>query len=127
MRRSRVNQHLIVKQCFNQQNSSHGIYYYESFTESKFDAKYVNTVKLATYQLRVFKSNQIVGTKPSKKNRLNTNQMKRVRNIQIEIWKKKAIECSKIYPGKVSVCSFCFYLYSVTVKLYLASLMRLER
>ena len=72
MRRSRVNQHLIVKQCFNQQNSSHGIYYYESFTESKFDAKYVNTVKSANYQLRVFKSNQIVGTKPYGTNQIPT-------------------------------------------------------
>ena len=32
-------------QCFNQENSSHGIYYCESFTGSKFDVKYVNTVK----------------------------------------------------------------------------------
>ena len=32
-------------QCFNQENSSHGIYYCESFTGSNFDVKYVNTVK----------------------------------------------------------------------------------
>ena len=49
MCRYRVNQHLnnssIFIQCLNQQNSSHGTYYCESFTESKFDVKYVNPVK----------------------------------------------------------------------------------
>ena len=34
-----------IIQCFNQQHSSYGIYYRESFTESTFDIKYVNTVK----------------------------------------------------------------------------------
>ena len=31
-------------QCFNPQNSNHGIYYSKSFTESKFDAN-IYTVK----------------------------------------------------------------------------------
>ena len=34
--------------CFNQQNSSHGIYDSESFIGSNCDAKNVNTVKSAT-------------------------------------------------------------------------------
>ena len=39
MCRYTVNQHLIVL------NSSHGIYYFEIFKKSKFDVKFVNTVK----------------------------------------------------------------------------------
>ena len=35
-------------QFFNQYNFSHVIYECESFTESKFDLKYVNTVKSTT-------------------------------------------------------------------------------
>ena len=46
------------------------IYYCESFRESKFDIKYVNTVKSITQQVRVFKSNRMFGTKNSKANRL---------------------------------------------------------
>ena len=38
-----------VRQCFNQKNSSHEICCCESFTESKFDAKFFNAVKLTTY------------------------------------------------------------------------------
>ena len=34
-----------IIQCFNQQHSSYAIYYRESFTESTFDIKYVNTMK----------------------------------------------------------------------------------
>ena len=36
----------------------------------KFDVKYISTVKLKTYQVRVFKSNRIFGTKHSKTNGL---------------------------------------------------------
>ena len=66
-------------QCFCQKTSSHGTYNCESFTESKVNVKYVNTVKSqslktlvksTTYQIRVFKSNQIFGIKRSKINRL---------------------------------------------------------
>ena len=35
-------------QCFKQYNFSHGIYQCESFTEYKFDVKYVNTEKSTT-------------------------------------------------------------------------------
>ena len=35
-------------QCFNPQNSNHGIYYSKSFTESKFDATNIYTVKSTT-------------------------------------------------------------------------------
>ena len=48
----RVNQHLL------------------SFTKSKFDIKYVNTVKLTTEKVYVFKSNRMFGIKHSKINRL---------------------------------------------------------
>ena len=33
---------------FNSSKFSHGIYYCDSFAESKFDVKYVNTVRSAT-------------------------------------------------------------------------------
>ena len=35
-------------ECFNQQNSRHGIYYCETFTESKFHIGFGNTVKPKT-------------------------------------------------------------------------------
>ena len=42
----RVNQHLKVLNLYIVSiNCSYGIYYYEKFTETKFDVKYVNTVK----------------------------------------------------------------------------------
>ena len=37
-----------VRKCFNQENFSHAICCGESFTESKFDVKHVNIVKLTT-------------------------------------------------------------------------------
>ena len=46
------------------------MYYCESFTESKFDIKYVFTVKSTTQQVRVFKSDRMFGTKHLKANRL---------------------------------------------------------
>ena len=42
----------------------------ESFTESKFNVKYVNTVKSTGNQVLVFKSNQIFRTKRLKISRL---------------------------------------------------------
>ena len=54
---------------FNKQNSSHGMYYCEKFTESKFDVEYVNTEKSTIQQVHVFKSNRMFGTKHSKTNR----------------------------------------------------------
>ena len=57
--------------------SSHKICYHESFIESKFDAKFVNTVKSATYQVCVFKSNQMFGTK-----RLETNWLQKTIEYQ---------------------------------------------
>ena len=41
---------------------------WETLAESKFDVKYVSTVKSATQQVRVFKSNRIFKTKRSKIN-----------------------------------------------------------
>ena len=41
-------------QCFNQQSSCHRIFYCERFPESKFDVKYVNTMKSVTSEVRVF-------------------------------------------------------------------------
>ena len=35
-------------QCFNQKNPCRGIYYCESFAESKFNVKYVNAKKSTT-------------------------------------------------------------------------------
>ena len=49
--------------------------------------------------------------------------MNLVQNIQIEMRKYKAVECFEIQPGKVSTCSFCFYL--VNFKSYYASSMQL--
>ena len=46
-----------VRQCFNQQNSSHDNCYCKTFTESKFAAKYVNTAKSTIQQVHVFKIN----------------------------------------------------------------------
>ena len=65
MRRYRVNQQLIAVKLY--KNSSHGTYYCENFSESKFD---VNTVKSTTQQVRVFRSNRMFGTKHLKTNRL---------------------------------------------------------
>ena len=59
MWRYRVNQHLIVLNLYRVSINeishgiyyvcnSHGIYYFESFTESKLDVRYVNAVKLTT-------------------------------------------------------------------------------
>ena len=66
------------RQCLNQWKSTHGICYHESFAESKFDAKYVNTVKSGT----VFKSNQMFETKHLEqidcKRPSNIKQMNRV-------------------------------------------------
>ena len=45
-------------------SSSHEICYWESFAESKFDAKFVNTA----YQVCVFKINRMFGTKHSETN-----------------------------------------------------------
>ena len=45
--KKRLNSSKLI-QCFNPKNSSHGIYYCESFTESKSDVKYVSTVKSTT-------------------------------------------------------------------------------
>ena len=41
----------------------------------------------------------------------NTNQMNRLQNIRIEIWKYKAVRKYKTEPGKVSTCSFYFCLF----------------
>ena len=46
MCRKMVNEHLIVLNLYSV--SINKIYYCESFTESKFDVKYVNTVKSTT-------------------------------------------------------------------------------
>ena len=48
------------------------MYYYESFAGSKFDVKYVSTVKLisTTYYVSAFKSNRKFRTKHSKTSRL---------------------------------------------------------
>ena len=66
----RVNQHLIDLNLYSVSiiNISVSTYYCESSTESKFDVKFVNTVKSTTYQVRIFKINQIFGTKHSKTN-----------------------------------------------------------
>ena len=42
------------------------ICYCESFIESKFDAKFVNTGKSTTYEVCVFKSNRMFRAKNSK-------------------------------------------------------------
>ena len=80
-------------QCFNQKNSSHGIYYYESFTESTFDVKYVNTVKSTTYQGLLFKSNECLERNILKliacKRPSSRKQMNRVQNMGIETCKEK--------------------------------------
>ena len=73
MCRYRVNQHLIVLNLNSvsiKKNSSHGFYYYESFTESKVNVQCVSIVKSTTWCVGVFKSNRMFGTKHSKTNRL---------------------------------------------------------
>ena len=70
----------------NQNNSSHLIYCSENLTKPKFYVNYINTLKSTTYQVRIFKSNRIFGTKQSKTNidcktTLSTKQMNRIETI----------------------------------------------
>ena len=74
----KVNTTKPVLQCSHVQLYSisvHKFFYMEFITvkESKFDVKYVNTIKSTTYKVRVFKSNRMSGTKHSKTNRLQKN------------------------------------------------------
>ena len=72
----------------------------DSFTESKFDVKYVNTLKSTTQQEHASKTYRMFGTKRSKINRLQktveykTNEQSK--KYLIEIWKQKAVECLNI-------------------------------
>ena len=54
---------------------------------------------------------------------LNLKQMNWVQNIQIEMRKFEAIKCLEIQAGKVSTCSFYFYL--VNFKIYQRSSIQL--
>ena len=55
----------------------------------------------------------------------NTKQVNRVQNVQIEIWKYKAVRKYKIQPDKVRTFSLCFcFFVQVDIKLYLASLIQ---
>ena len=68
-------------QFFNQQNSSHKMYYFKGSIESKFDVKYVNTVKLTAQQVGAFKSyclgrsEQNIGKQIDCKRPLSTKQV----------------------------------------------------
>ena len=56
---------------------------------------------------------------------LNTKQMNRIQNIQIEVWKYKAVGCLEIKTGKVSISlksllkPSSFLLLLVCTKLFL--------
>ena len=93
-------------QCFNPQNSNHGIYYSKSFTESKFDA--INIYIYIQWNQQLSKcvfSNVIECLKPNIRKEINckrlssTKRMTRVKTISIKI-------CKRVYNRRLVLAVF---------------------
>ena len=118
MSRYGVNQHLIVLNLYSVSINKILVTELESFAESKFDIKYVDAVKAITQYGRLFKSNQMFGTKHSKTNRLQKTIECKTKNVldddritansEVSTPVKVAKTMNRVHYIRIEICRYKF-------------------